>query len=525
MLLKDIQWKNKDVFETDIAIVGGGAAGISLALSLSKSGISVVLLEGGLDEYSDNSQDIYRGSYDQRNLPYGLAGSRLRFFGGSTNCWAGGCGELDAEDFYQRSWVPNSGWPITKKELSYFYSQAADFLGINLDLLSRPQQDARIPSLAGFDLRILEFTNKIRFTSEFKDSIAKSEDLLILLGANLTRIERSDNGQNISALEIQSFNGAKSKVKAKAYVLACGGLENPRILLNSQDTHFSALGNSNDLVGRFFSDHPIAPCAGVIGPEGPLRTMRQDATKFFENLPGQKNATIPFYRLPFSLQKEYETLNGTVQFYTQEQELGVGELAAWKLKNYFSDRENNKITSQDILDVASHPYDIYKAWKERRAKSDSRIAMRFQIEQAPNYSNRVSLSDQRDSFGLRRINLSWNFGIIERRTVDILMAYAAKCLQTKEIGTLKLDLQLYEKRKDLPRDLRGGQHHCGTTRMGESPQKGVVDKNLKVFGTNNLYVCGSSVFPTNGWVNPTFTILALSLRLAEHLRAHALGAP
>jgi hypothetical protein len=148
--------------------------------------------------------------------------------------------------------------------------------------------------------------------------------------------------------------------------------------------------------------------------------------------------------------------------------------------------------------------------------------MRFQIEQEPNYSNRVSLSDQRDSFGLRRINLSWNFGEIERRTIDILMAYAAKCLQAKETGTLKLDLQLYENRKDLPQDLRGGQHHCGTTRMAETPKSGVVDKNLKVFGTNNLYICGSSVFPTNGWVNPTLTILALSLRLAEHLRTHAL---
>jgi choline dehydrogenase-like flavoprotein len=324
-------------------------------------------------------------------------------------------------------------------------------------------------------------------------------------------------------LEIKSFNGAQSKVKARVYVMACGGLENPRILLNSQDNHFSALGNANGLVGRFFSDHPIAPCAEVVGPLGPLRVMSQDATKFFDKLPGQENATVPFYRLPFPLQKDYETLNGVIQFYTQEQELGVGELAAWKLKNYFSDRENNKITGQDIMNVASHPYEIFRAWKERRNKSDSRIAMRFQIEQEPNYSNRVSLSDQRDSFGLRRINLSWNFAEIERRTIDILMVYAAKCLQAKEIGTLKLDLQLYENSKDLPQDLRGGQHHCGTTRMAETPKSGVVDKNLKVFGANNLYVCGSSVFPTNGWVNPTLTIIALSLRLAEHLRTHALG--
>jgi choline dehydrogenase-like flavoprotein len=245
--------------------------------------------------------------------------------------------------------------------------------------------------------------------------------------------------------------------------------------------------------------------------------MKQDATKFFTPLPGRENAIVPFYRLPYRFQKQYETLNATIQFYTQEEELGVGELAAWKLKNYFSDRENNKINSQDIMDVASHPYEIFRAWRERHAKSDSRIAMRFQIEQSPSFHNRVSLSDQADFFGLRRINLSWDFSSLERHTIDVLMAYAASSLQAEKIGTLKSDLQLWENHTQLPLDLRGGQHHCGTTRMGESPKSGVVDKNLKVFSTSNLYICGSSVFPTNSWVNPTFTILALSYRLANHL--------
>lgn len=143
--------------------------------------------------------------------------------------------------------------------------------------------------------------------------------------------------------------------------------------------------------------------------------------------------------------------------------------------------------------------------------------MRFQIEQAPNPESRVTLAEERDLLGIKRIKLSWRFSEIERRTVDVVTAYAAYCLQELRIGTLRFDRELIENMTELPRDLRGGQHHSCATRMAEIDRDGVVDKNLRVFHTKNLFVCGSSVFPTNGWVNPTMTIVALAMRLANHL--------
>ena len=181
-----------------------------------------------------------------------------------------------------------------------------------------------------------------------------------------------------------------------------------------------------------------------------------------------------------------------------------------------------KITRSDIIKMAKNPYGIFQSYLQRRKRltgsiNNSRIAMRFQLEQTPNRESRVYLSDKLDKFGLRKVKLNWVFNKTERQTLDFLMAYTANTLQINRIGTLKMDEQLYNFSEQLPLDLRGGQHHCGTTRMAITPNNGVVDINLKVFGTKNLFVCGSSIFPTNGWVNPTFTIVAFSLRLADYI--------
>jgi len=305
-------------------------------------------------------------------------------------------------------------------------------------------------------------------------------------------------------------------VKAKAYVLACGGIENARILLNSGADGVVALGNTTDRVGRFFCDHPIAPCATVVGPMGELKDMKFEARHFYKQT-DRGQAGVPFFRLPFELQQQYSTLNATLQFHLQEPEMGPGEVAAWRLRNFIRDPARSTITGDDLLAIAKNPLDIMRTLVNRQDSSGGRIAMRFQMEQSPNPDSRVTLVNERDKLGVRRAKLSWSFTEIERRTVDVMNAYAAARLQKEGIGTLRLDRALDENRLELPMDLRGGQHHSGTTRMAASERDGVVDADLKVFRTRNLFVCGSSVFPTNGWVNPTLTIVALGLRLARHL--------
>ena len=523
MIISRAEWAGHAAHECDVAVVGSGAAGISMALELARLGVKCILLEGGGASYTEESQDCYGGYVDKRDLPYGLKNSRLRFLGGSTNCWAGGCGEFDEQDFLHRAWIPYSGWPLRKQDLDSDYRNAAKFLEIDIQRLRSPGELAGLPAFKGFELRSLEFTPKVRFATEFGDRLKQAPLIRLFSDANLTGLERSAEGDAVSALTIQSFDGGRSRVKAKACVLACGGIENARILLNSGAGGAVAFGNRTDRVGRFFCDHPIAPCATVVGPSGELKDMKFEARHFYKQSDGGA-AGVPFFRLPFELQQQYATLNATLQFHLQEPEMGPGEVAAWRLRNYIRDPARSTISADDLLAIAKNPVDIVRTIINRQDSSGGRLAMRFQMEQSPNPDSRITLVDEQDKLGVRRARLSWSFTEIERRTVDVMNAYAAACLQREGIGTLRMDRALDENRLDLPMDLRGGQHHSGTTRMAASEKDGVVDTNLKVFQTRNLFVCGSSVFPTNGWVNPTMTIVALSLRLARHLAKEQLPA-
>ena len=229
------------------------------------------------------------------------------------------------------------------------------------------------------------------------------------------------------------------------------------------------------------------------------------------------NDVKAYYKIPFEIQKKFNISNSAIHFFEQEDELTKSDLSAINLYKFFKDYKNSRLDKNDFLEIIKNPIDVLSSYRQRKKRSKIRTAVRFTLEQTPNEQSKIYLGNQLDKFGQRKIKLDWKFNKIERRTVNFLMAYTADVLQKNKIGTLKMDSQLYNFKETLPLDLRGGQHHCGTTRMATFQKNGVVDKNLKVFGMKNLFVCGSSVYPTNSWVNPTFTIIALSFRLADNI--------
>ena len=520
MILDSVSWPKQSTYNADIAIVGAGAAGISLAMDLARRGKSVILLEGGDEMYSHESQDMYKGSFSARDLPYGMQYSRLRYLGGSTNCWAGGCGELDPEDFYAREWVPLSGWPIGKSVLSPFYVKAASFLGLDIERIRNKDDINELPKLRAFELGTLEYTKKVRFTHEFRENLNQDPNLTVLTGANFFELARESRSDTVDFINVKSLKGEIASIVAKDFVFAAGGIENARLLLNTRNGKYGPLGDSSGNLGRYFSDHPIAPGATLLDSHGRAAQSEYNVRNFKPNSNGQ--LTLPYYRLPFELQKKHKTLNVALQIHSQEEALTRVEQAAWRLKKFYDDPTTYDLAGSDIASVLKDPVRLYRSYKSR-GSSKGRLALRFQIEQSPNHSNCVSLNNEIDSVGLKKANLHWSFSDIERHTVDVAISYAAKTFQRVDGGSLKLDPDMIDNAKDLPGDLRGGQHHCGTTRMSDSPKYGVVDSNLKLFDAHNVFVCGSSVFPTNGWVNPTFTIVALSLRLSEHLANGRIG--
>ena len=518
MLYYPNDWINLEK-KAKVLIVGSGPAGLSLALKLEKLGIPSIIIEGGELNYTDESQEIYSGEVvSKHKLPHGVFGSRLRFLGGSSNCWARKCGELDEEDFLSRDWIEKSGWPILKKDLNSYYDEAALFLDISRRNFINPREYSGVSPLIGFESRCLNSAGNesVLESSYFIDHLKKSNLISVYLNANCVKINNNSfNNSLIESIEIRSYNDHVKIINSQYIILCCGGIENARILLNSTECSEPTISNKYDLIGRYYSDHPVAPCATVIGPKGKVFGLNHLINSTQEGV-------LPYYKIPYQTQKKLEISNSAIFFYEQENELTESDIAAFKLYKILKGNKDFKITRSDIIKMAKNPYGIFQSYLQRRKRltgsiNNSRIAMRFQLEQTPNRESRVYLSDKLDKFGLRKVKLNWVFNKTERQTLDFLMAYTANTLQINRIGTLKMDEQLYNFSEQLPLDLRGGQHHCGTTRMAATPNNGVVDINLKVFGTKNLFVCGSSIFPTNGWVNPTFTIVAFSLRLADYI--------
>ncbi|MFC1777393.1 FAD-dependent oxidoreductase, partial [Pseudomonadota bacterium] len=255
-MLIDLEKSASDLLlETEVCIVGAGAAGVALARDLTKAGREVCLLEGGGMDYEANTQALFEG----RNVGmeyYDLDHSRLRFFGGTTNIWGGRSIPLDPIDFEKRDWVPHSGWPITLDDLQKYYRIAHDSLELgeydyeadNWKKLGLNPLDFDPQKIATRFWRFDHFAE--RFNSQRSEDLVKAQNIQVVLHANTVGLQATDNASGISRVDATSMDGRKLQVKAKHYVLACGAIENARLLLASNNVETNGLGNQYDQLGR-----------------------------------------------------------------------------------------------------------------------------------------------------------------------------------------------------------------------------------------------------------------------------------
>jgi choline dehydrogenase-like flavoprotein len=263
--------EHNTVIETTVCIIGGGVAGITLAREMSKAGVDTCVLESGGFGPDDETRDLYRG--ENAGLPYTFAdGSRSRYFGGSSNCWGGWCRPLDPWDFEKRDWIPHSGWPFGLDELAPYYARTHELLKLgpqNFDPAYWEREigrhDVRRIPLATGDMRdtVAQFSPPVRFGKAYRDELSRSSRVRVFLYANVLNIDADAQGTSISRLQVATFSGRKMTVVARIFVLATGGIENARLLLASNNVQAAGLGNANDLVGRYFMDHPRMMCGKV----------------------------------------------------------------------------------------------------------------------------------------------------------------------------------------------------------------------------------------------------------------------
>lgn len=520
------------VLETDVAVIGAGAAGITLARALAASGREVVLVEAGGTEPDAATQalhDIETIGHPPR--PDYMA--RARCFGGTCNLWSGRSMRLLPPDFASRPWVPFSGWPIGPAELAPFEREAAALLGLppgGLEgdpPLSGEMEAAERALLAGGDLAptlSLWAPRPRRFGAAFRRELAASRRVLVLLHANATGIELDAGGRRATAVRLACLGGPRLGLCARTVVLACGGLENARLLLASQDAGPGGIGNEHGHVGRFFMDHPRCVHGRVVLEPGTrLRLLRGVPVRGGKAQLGL--APSPALQERLGLLHHYLTLEGERSGYARQHYDTAVELAKVVLRRGHA---GSRLALGQALERARRPSGLlyllspkeimpHWAWRAlwharralpRRSGRERLVVVHF-CEQPPDPQSRVFLSPGRDALGVPRLVLDWRLSPEITRSVLRMEEILDAALRRHGLGRV-------EPGEGEPR-YTDASHHMGTTRMSADPRLGVVDPDCRVHGTDNLYIAGSSVFPTAGHANPTLTLLALTLRLARHL--------
>ena len=492
MLLNANDIDSGAVLETDLCIAGAGAAGISLALQLADSQTSMVVLEGGGERRSELSQGLYDGTCDAPLAGAYPRASRLRHLGGTTNHWLGACLTLDPIDFTVRDWMPDSGWPFDRSELYPHYLRAAKVLGIGKPELKEadpPLYDGSIVGLKQVQGRAT------RFGIEYKEDLAAASNLRVLLHANVVRVGLRADATSVEQLDVATLPGKRFSVRAKYFVLALGGIENSRMLLISDDVQSSGVGNGHDLVGRYFMDHTGFPLAKICvsDRDHTLLEHRPLGGRVFRlNEETQRRHQLHNCGMLFDLVPEIED---TRHFLLQD--------GAWERLAPYLEASGTQPKSSLLGRLAKHA-----------AGEDKLFYRRFNLqpEQLPTPNSRVMLGSEEDPFGHRRVHLSWSLPSEMYRTARLTAELFAEDLGRRGLGRVAVDVEALEGAIYQP-----GFHHMGGTRMHTDPRQGVVDSDSRVHGVANLYIAGSSVFPTSGYANPTFTLVALALRLADHL--------
>jgi choline dehydrogenase-like flavoprotein len=518
--------------QADICLIGAGAAGITIARELAGTGQQICLIEGGglKFEYPE-SQSLYAGT--SVGIPTSLVAGRLRFFGGTTNHWSGRCAPLSDIDFQRRPWVPHSGWPLDRAELDPYYVRACEVAGFpskwrsdeeTLALLKAP-----LPSFnpKWFSPFIWHYAPPMkdaatwRWANAYGAFLAQANNVRTLLHANFAEFSLSRGRARVASATVRSLNGVTATIEAEKYVLCCGGIENARLLLLESQRNSGGFGNDHDYVGRYFMQHLRATAGLIVSPEPMTRVQNQlNVLRAPDGLEVEVGLTLT----PEIMERE-ELLNCTsILQYEPDPRSGVTAAQdIWRaLKSGDWPPEVGEKVGLIAGDFKGMASALEQGLAPKHTLAASMVPAKYaellvDLEPTPDPESRILLGDDRDALGMLRVKADLRYGERERRTASRLASLVAAELARLGIGRTRLEPWARDERVPVTGVLTGVPHYIGTTRMSDDRREGVVDRDCAIHGMENLYVAGSSVFPTAGQANPTLTIVALALRLAKHL--------
>ncbi len=540
--------------ETEVAIIGSGAAGLTLALELDRLGVPCVMLEAGGDGFDKTAQDFYRAASISPDNHGPVHMYRRREFGGTTSIWGGRCIPFDPIDFEDRPWIPHAHWPVSYDEVAAHYPRALEICKAGPNLFraedALPGQPAPlVEGVASEDLildRIERFSEPTHFGRAYREQIAASKGVTVLVNAIVLEVTADEGGRSVTGLVAKTAAGSQITVKARSVVVAAGALETARILLASRSAKACGLGNEKDLVGRFYQSH-LEGEVGEIQFKAPAASVRLDYERSPEGIycrryiwlspaaqrreklgglllrPHHVSIANPDHGNPV-LSAMYVVKDLLVPEYgrrmTSTERDRAGKLGASR-GALFARHMTNVILGSPRLAAFAVNWVRKRNLAKRKLPSvvlrDARnhYVLDVNAEQTPNFDSRVRLSDQLDPLGMPRLAIDWRTTEQDRDMV----ARALPLIQRGFASGSAAEVQLERSPADYASALtRIGGHHIGTARMASSAADGVVDRDGQAFDCKGLYVAGAAAFPTSGFANPTLVLVALTLRLAQHLK-------
>jgi len=499
----------------DICIVGAGAAGLSIAQRLAGTGLIILLVESGGLRIEHEPQMLNRGTSNHVDYPFKT--SRVRAFGGTTTRWTGACIPLDRVDFESRPWLAHSGWPIGLDDLTSYYDIAASVFGIPPTASFQEQLNRSPFSSGNLESKAVFYSTPLDLGRKYRGMIGRAHAITCILNGSATQLYPGGSGKRVDSLEIRSQTGNLFTVRPRAVVLAAGGIENARLLLASNSAQPAGLGNTNDTVGRYYMEHPIK-AVGIL----PVASRGFDALPYTNRVQiraAEAQGTVGLSRecrtkemlldmhLRFYRYHRLEGRPAVIAAKAAALELTVADWQAVLAKVW---RRHRSSIGTEVL-----PYVVWHVWNKLNIRARFEY-VRFAafVEQEPDPANRITLSSAKDAHGFPMPHLHYHESDFMKKSIRRSLGLMRAAFRAKGYGNLRFEtgsiahLAHYDKY---------GLHHMGSTRMSDDPRHGVVDRNCQVHGMTNLFIVGSSVFSTGGAANPTFTIVALSLRLADHL--------
>ncbi len=546
MIDDGLELNEGETLRADVCIVGAGAAGISLALGLAGTGVSVLLLESGGLRPEKVTQRLYEGSVADERLHSPPHRYRERRFGGSTTIWGGRCVPLDEIDFEPRDYMPGSGWPIGREALLPFYSranhlcEAGEFEYEASRAFRRPLR----PMIDGFRSECVStdtlerFSCPTNFGARYAQALKTAPNVRVLLHSNLAKLVFHPNGEAVESIILSTLGGKTFKVIASNFVLAMGGLEIPRLLRANRDKWPLGVGNEHDVVGRYYMCH-IAGTIGTLKQHGSVDRIwhgydisdegiycrrrlaltaqaqrRLQIGNFVARL-HHPRITDPRHRT--AVLSALQFAKGLISYEYGKRLHGEEELT---LRTWLSHLRNVLARPHEVIAFAHHMLrDRFLAGRKFPSiivkSTAGHYSLDFHAEQEPTTSSRITLTHDKDSLGVEQLKVDWRYSPGDISTVREAVRLFSEDIQRSGIGVFEYDPSAIE--LEMSRYGAYGGHHLGTARMGSDPRSSVVDSDCAVHGIRNLYIAGGAVFPTSSQANPTLTIVALALRLAARL--------